>query len=108
MKAWAWLLVVLLAAPVLAGEMRVQGEVVDVVPLAGAAPAGPSVSCQPPRPGAGAGLAALLAWDLRVDCPAAAAPVAGYRVYYRWDGRTYSQVMRERPGATVPLRVRLQ
>jgi hypothetical protein len=42
-----------------------------------------------------------------VTCPPTAAPVTGYRVYYRWDGRVYSQVMRERPGPTVPLRVRL-
>jgi hypothetical protein len=100
-------LLMALAAPAFAAEMRAHGDVVDVEPLTGAASAGPADHCQPPRPDSSAGLAELLAWDLRVTCPPAAAPVTGYRVYYRWDGRVYSQVMRERPGPTVPLRVRL-
>ena len=52
----------------------------------------------------GTGLADLLAWDLRLGCEAPAA----FRVFYRWDGRTFSRVMAERPGATVPVRVRVR
>lgn len=96
------------AIAVEAGEMIVHGRVVDVEPLTTSASPDSRRDCQPPRPEAGAGLAALLAWDLRVDCPPAAPVprVTGYRVYYQWDGRTYSRVMAERPGATIPLRVR--
>lgn len=107
MKACVLALVTMLSAQAYAAEMRVHGEVVNVVPVTGAAPEGPSPNCQPPRPQAGAGLVELLSWDLRVHCPPAAASVTGYRVFYRWDGHTYSRVMREPPGATVPLRVRL-
>ncbi len=84
-------------------ELRGLASVVDVVPLGGAADGG---DCAPPRP-SGLDLAALLAWDLRLDCPDPAPPVAGYRVFYRWDGRTYSLVMDRHPGATLPVRVRL-
>ncbi|MBK81612.1 MAG: hypothetical protein CMQ43_11965 [Gammaproteobacteria bacterium] len=80
-----------------AGEIRAEAQVVDVVPVAGG-------DCQPPKPPAGTGLADLLAWDLRLGCEAPAA----FRVFYRWDGRTFSRVMAERPGATVPVRVRVR
>ena len=33
--------------------------------------------------------------------------VTGYRVFYRWDDRVYSQVMASTPGATIPLKVRI-
>lgn len=85
-----------------AAEMQARAQVVDVVPLGDRAP-----GCRPPRP-AGGGLVELLAWDLRVACPPAHPTVAGgYRVFYRWDGRTYSRVMAQPPGPTIPLRVRL-
>lgn len=79
------------------GEIRAQAEVVDVVPVR-------TGDCQPPRPDADAGLADLLAWDLRLGCEAPAA----FRVFYRWDGRTFSRVMAERPGPTVPVRVQVR
>lgn len=85
------------AAAAGAGEIRAEAEVVDVVPVT-------TGDCQPARPVAGAGLADLLAWDLRLDCEAPAA----FRVFYRWDGRTFSRVMAERPGPTVPVRVRVR
>jgi len=112
---WSFAALLMLAATpsasrtALAAEMVVQGEVVDVVPITGSARAG-QVDCHPPKPAPGAGLVELLQWDLRADCTADSArqDASGYRVYYRWDGRTYSQVMREPPGDTVSLRVRLE
>jgi len=100
---------------VLAGEMQVQGRIIDVVPI-GQPQAGPSgaLACEPQRPDPRADLAALLAWDLRTNChgrsarPAGVAGVSGYRVYYRWDGRTYQHVVRQPPaGDTISLRVRV-
>lgn len=86
-----------------AAELRGEARVVDVVPLSGGAT---ERDCHPPRPHGG-GLTELLAWDLRLDCAAAAPAVTGYRVFYRWDGHTYSRVMSRHPGATVPVRVRV-
>lgn len=90
------------AAP--AAELLVQGEVIDVVPL-GSGGARRAADCRAPAPGPGAGLVERLGWDLQSACPAAP---AAYRVYYRWDGRTYSRVTTEPPGDTVPLRVRVR
>ncbi len=92
-----------------ADEMLVEAAVVDVVPLGGAAgAASKNDGCSLPRPGPEAGLAELLAWDLRAGCAEVRTRPAGYRVYYRWDGRTYDLVMREPPGETIPLRVRVR
>lgn len=94
-----------LALPALGAEMRAMAPVVDVVPIGEAQ--GTGQDCRPPRP-SGLDLAALLAWDLQLDCPASARqPASAYRVFYRWDGRTYSQVMDRHPGASVPVHVRL-
>lgn len=82
-------------------EIRAQASVVDVVPLG----AGSEIEACPARP-PGQDLAALLAWDLRLHC-AAGKPPSGYRVYYRWDGRTYSRIMDRHPGDSVAVRVRL-
>ncbi|MEQ8858021.1 MAG: hypothetical protein RIC56_05190 [Pseudomonadales bacterium] len=95
--------ILVLAGTAPGAELRARAPVVDVVPL-GAPSSIPA--CEPPRP-SGIDLAALLAWDLRLDCPAPAAVATGYRVFYRWDGRTYSRVMAEHPGDSVPVRVRL-
>jgi hypothetical protein len=86
-----------------AAELRGEARVVDVVALSGGAV---ERDCHPPKPRGGA-LTELLAWDLRVDCAAGAAAVTGYRVFYRWDGHTYSRVMSRHPGVTVPVRVRV-
>ena len=106
-----WLLSTLAlgASGALAAEMRVQGEVVEVVPITrSGAVAAAENDCQPLKP-LGGNLIALLEWDLRASCPSTAhQQISAYRVYYRWDGRTYSQVMREPPGDTVPLRVRIR
>ena len=107
--ALATLLTTLALSPwIQAAEMVVQGEVVDVVPITGSARA-TSGDCHPSRPPADAGLVELLEWDLRTTCDAepSSARISGYRVYYRWDGRTYSRVMPEPPGETVSLRVHL-
>lgn len=111
----AWLTAAL-ALPAVAGEMLVQGRIIDVVPIdepqwsvsGGAA-------CEPRPPESRADLTALLAWDLRTQCngrragrPAGTDAVSGYRVYYRWDGRTYQHVVRQPPaGDTISLRVRV-
>jgi hypothetical protein len=96
-------------AAVTAAEMVVQGEVVDVVPITDTARGGHD-DCHPPRPAPGARLVEFLQWDLRVSCDrnSGRLQISGYRVYYRWDGRTYSQVMRDPPGDTVSLRVQLE
>lgn len=62
--------------------------------------------CDQPRPANRDGLSALLAWEL-ADCLPQALKVSRYRVYYQWDGRTYSQLMKQRPGRTVPLQLRI-
>lgn len=101
-----------------AAEMVVQGDVVRVVALSDidavsasstAGAASGAAGCATPRPPAEAGLAAVLAWDLRLGCAASrsAGAASGYRVTYRWDGRTYSRVMDHDPGDTVSLRVRI-
>ena len=97
LRAVAAVLALGLAGTAAAGEIHAEAEVVEVVPAV-------TGDCQPPRPAAGAGLADLLAWDLRLRCEAPAA----YRVVYRWDGRTFSRMVAERPGPTVPVRVRIR
>ena len=55
-------------------------------------------------------LAQTLAWDLGMNCREEvldSGAITGYRVFYRWDDRVYSQVMASAPGATIPLTVRL-
>lgn len=104
----ALLLLLAGSAPAAAEEMLVQGEIVSVEPVLAAGASRADDACRPPQPSADAALTELLAWDLRVDCPRAPR-VTGYRVSYRWDGRTYEQVMREPPaGDTISLRVRLR
>jgi hypothetical protein len=100
------------AMPVTAAEMRVQGRVIDVVPMTASAAADHGrTDCHPPQPGPGADLDVLLAWDLRVDCSGSrnqTQRITGYRVFYEWDGRTYEHVMRQPPaGNTISLLVRL-
>jgi len=98
----------LAAEPVRAGEMLVQGDVVEVVPIMTAA--APGTGCQPAKPPAGADLVTVLRWDLRRECGAGvpAGEISGYRVRYRWDGRVYSRVMAQPPGETVTLRVHVR
>lgn len=94
-------------APLHAAELEVRAPVVDVQPL------GPKLTTHvrcPAQPSPGAGLVETLAWDLGVSCTTeqrSAGDPAGYRVFYRWDDRVYSRVMANRPGETIPLRVRL-
>ena len=90
-----------------AAEMRVQAPVVDVEPLT--EPAMEIEHCDA-RPGSAATLTAMLAWDLGMNCRTervASTTVTGYRVFYRWDDRVYSQVMPTAPGPTIALKVRL-
>ena len=90
-----------------AGELRVQAPVIDVKPLT--EPAMAIEHCDG-KPSPTATLAETLAWDLGVNCHTEyveSTTVTGYRVFYRWDDRVYSQVMSSAPGATVPLKVRL-
>ena len=107
-KAGAVLLSGLLAAAgAMAGELSVRAPVVNVEPIT--EPAMETEYC-PDKPSNEPSLGALLAWDLGLDCrteTVASATVTGYRVFYRWDDRVYSQVMSSAPGSTIPLKVRL-
>lgn len=96
----------LTAGTALAGELKVQAPVVDVEPIK--APA-TSVEYCDDKPEGGS-LAQTLAWDLGLNCRVErieSTAVTGYRVFYRWDDRVYSQVMAAAPGTTIPLTVRL-
>lgn len=89
-----------------AGELNVQAPVVDVEPIKAAAT---SVEYCADKPVNGT-LSQILAWDLGLNCReerVESSAITGYRVFYRWDDRVYSQVMAAAPGATIPLTVRL-
>ena len=89
-----------------AGELRVQAPVVDVEPIS--APPTRIEHCDD-KPMNGS-LAQTLAWDLGLNCREEvlnSGAITGYRVFYRWDDRVYSQVMASAPGATIPLKVRI-
>jgi hypothetical protein len=100
----------LAAATAQAGEVYVEGRVLEVVPVYGARTVmvPPSDCPKASRPPDQAGLAALLRWDLTPGCGAVRRTeqtITGYRVRYEWDNRIYSRVMREAPGETVTLRL---
>lgn len=85
---------VLAAEPVMAGTRRAVEE----------------GDCAPRRPGADAGLAAVLRWDLRADCRLvwrSHSEVAGWRVRYAWEGEVHEAVLDEAPGETMALRLTL-
>jgi hypothetical protein len=88
-----------------AGELRVEAPVVNIEAIAG--PERLVEDC-PEKPAAG--LTATLRWDLGISCTTkriASEKISGYRVFYRWDNRVYSQVMDHNPGTTIPLSVSL-
>lgn len=90
-----------------ARELQVRAPVIDVEPVT---EPGLEVEHCPDKPADGVSLAAIMAWDLGLDCRSEridSGRVAGYRVFYRWDDRVYSQVMSSRPGSTIPLTVTL-
>ena len=90
-----------------AAELSVRAPVVDVQPIREPPSA---VEYCADRPADGAGLSAILAWDLGHSCRIERVPssnITGYRVFYRWDDRVYSQVMASPPGDTVALTIRL-
>ena len=100
------LLAVLVGAAASAGELRVQAPVVDVEPIS--APPTRIEHCDD-KPLNGS-LAQTLAWDLGLNCREEvldSGAITGYRVFYRWDDRVYSQVMASAPGATIPLKIRI-
>ncbi len=105
--ALALLLVALLTSSLAsAGELRVQAPVVDVETIS--APPTRIEHCDD-KPLNGS-LAQTLAWDLGLNCREEvldSGAITGYRVFYRWDDRVYSQVMAAAPGATIPLRIRI-
>ena len=100
------LLGVLTAANAAAGELRVEAPVVDVEPITAPPTRVERCSDKP----ANASLGQTLAWDLGLSCREElieSDTITGYRVFYRWDDRVYSQVMAAAPGATIPLRVEI-
>ena len=92
-----------------AGELIVEGQVLEVDPIVEHHTEHvESGNCSPAHPGAGASLRAVLAWDLRPDChlrERVEEVVTGYRVHYRWDDRRWETVTHEPPGDTIALRV---
>jgi hypothetical protein len=89
-----------------AGELSVRAPVVNVEPITESAR---NIEHCDPKP-SGASLGETLAWDLGLGCRTervASSRVTGYRVFYRWDDRVYSQVMSREPGDSIPLTVRL-
>ena len=113
-RRWGNLVLLLLAVSggtVGARELMVHGNVIEVQPITSnrqiaAAPS--NCHAQPAAPHHS--LADLLAWDLRAGCPEvyrSETSVTGYRVVYEWDGRTHTRIMREPPGETLALRVRV-
>ncbi len=90
-------------------ERVVWGEVTSVQPITEQLEFPPPASCRAAKPANDAGLAALLAWDLQKHCIARReTKTLGYRVSYRWDGRTYTQVMDEDPGRRIPLLLKIR
>ncbi len=89
-------------------ERIVWGEVVNVEPVVEQRNVAPSPDCPVSRPET-FDLAELLAWDLRRECLRhSTSRIRGYRVDYRWDGRTYSRLMDESPGKRIPLLVKFK
>ena len=89
-------------------ERIVWGEVINVEPVIERRHVAPAPDCPAKRPDTPY-LAELLAWDLRRDClRRSASTVHGYRVDYRWDGRTYTRMMDESPGKRIPLLVKFK
>ncbi len=89
-----------------AEERVVRGKVVKVVPITETITRErSSTTCNYPKPTANSGLSALIGWDLLHGCDSTTSTdvVTGYRVFYKWDNRTYTRTMIERPGATIPL-----
>jgi hypothetical protein len=83
----------------------VQAPVVNVEPIK--SPNRQIEEC-PEKPAGG--LAATLSWDLGESCivrSVASDRIDGYRVFYRWDDRVYSQVMDSRPGASIALTLKV-
>ena len=108
----SWLFVALCFAPLSVAaetvERVVWGDVVNVEPVVEARNVAPPPDCSNAGP-ASADLLALLAWDLRRDCVRrSSSRISGYRVEYRWDGRTYSRLMDAAPGKRVPLLVKFK
>lgn len=91
------------ASLVQAGELRVSAPVVNVEPIASPDRVVETCPAKPTN-----GLGATLRWDLGISCSTQRVPsgeVTGYRVFYRWDNRVYSQVMDSNPGASIALTV---
>lgn len=89
------------------GQLQVRAPVIDVEPVT--EPAMEVEHCAD-KPASGAGLADTIAWDLGLDCRTeriASDRITGYRVFYRWDDRVYSQMMPNAPGSTIALQITL-
>ena len=101
----ALLLLLMISAQASAGELTIEAPVVNVETMTG-----PDriVQVCPEKPDNG--LAETLRWDLGASCTSKRIPateISGYRVFYRWDNRVYSQVMDSRPGKTIALSISL-
>ena len=93
-----------------AGEFAARARVVDVEPIFDAHDAVPH--CRHPTRPPHADLGAALRRDLGrapVDCeaPPSGPELVGYHVTYQWNGRRFTEIMREEPGDFIPVRVRV-
>ncbi len=92
-----------------ASDITTRARVVDVEPVYAEdaeAQRRAAQACLAERPDHSAGLIAALRWDLASSCAAPAGQVSGYRVHYRWDGRTYTVVLKKPPGDYLTIRIR--
>jgi hypothetical protein len=112
MMRWCVVALAILAAAFAHGqELRAWGEVVHAEPIRTSHNVlREQGDCNPARPDTDATLAELLGWDLRIDCTQVIdreERVDGYRVTYRWDGRTLETVMSEPPADRIALDIRI-
>lgn len=103
------LCVILLPVYAMATERVVWGNVTKVESVRETYTVKPAVACDVTKPARSQGLVELLSWDLQTQCATReTSQVTGYRVEYRWDGRTYTQTMDEHPGTRIPLLLKLR
>jgi uncharacterized protein YcfJ len=92
-----------------AAQFSAHGEVLKVIPIKETTERRiVDGSCASKRPEYDDDLVAILRWDLRADCVVrtqVTETITAYKVFYKWDNRTYDVVMDRPPGKTIPVSV---